>query len=305
MDALDAYGRDYAPQAAAGVADHAIRSGDRYVGQHDLLRAIAVADAGAEADVQLGVDPGSFYCADQLANLIALAGDPRLAGVLTGFIHVPPDRCTGASAAAAGHLLPRADNLQQCARVIATAVRELSSGTGDAMLVLTGFGPFAGVADNPTAAFVDGADCLDVTVRLASAGLVPGERESLGAVTLHRYAGDGRRLTLATAVLPLAATAAEALTGRYFDTDTTAANFQRVVAEVLTVGRPRAIVSLGVDSGQVLRPARPAFRIETQTRGFHGAHRGRTASDEFQRHPELARLFLRARERGDGPLRYP
>jgi hypothetical protein len=304
MDDLDDYGRDYVPQAAAGVADHAIRGGDRYVGRRDLLRAVAVADSGAEADVQLGVDPGTFYCADQLANLIALAGEPAFAGVLTGFIHVPPDRSTGAAAAAATHLLARADNLQQCARVVAAAVRELSEGTDGSTVVLTAFGPFAGVIDNPTAAFVGDVDHLDRAARLAVPGLTPVEREPLGAATLHRYAGEGRRLALATAVLPLAATAADALAGRYFDPDATAANFRRVIGEVARVQPPRAIVSLGVDSGQVLRPARPAFRVETQTRGFHGVTRGRTASDAYQRHLELARVFLRARARGDGPLRF-
>ncbi|WP_434420549.1 hypothetical protein [Nannocystis pusilla] len=304
MDDLDAYGRDYVPQAAASVADHAIRSGDRYVGQRDLLRAIAVADSGAEADVQLGVDPGAFYCADQLANLIALADEPAFAGVLTGFIHVPPDRSTGAAAAAATHLLPRSDNLQQCARVVAAAARELSEGTSPLTLVLTAFGPFAGVVDNPTAAFVGGPDHLVAAVRLAAPELRPIEREPLMMGALHRFAGAGRELTLATAVLPLAATPADALAGRYFDPDTTAANFRRALAEIAAVQPPRAIVSLGVDSGQVLRPARPAFRVETQTRGFHGATRARTASDGFQRHLELARLFLRARARGDGPLRF-
>lgn len=304
MDDLDAYGRDYVPQAAASVADHAIRSGDRYVGRRDLLRAIAVADSGAEADVQLGVDPGTFYCADQLANLIALTGEPAFAGVLTGFIHVPPDRSTGAAAAAATHLLPRSDNLQQCARVVAAAARELSAGTSALTIVLTAFGPFAGVVDNPTAAFVADPANLDTAVRLVAPGLVPASRLPLAAGALHRYAGEGRELALATAVLPLAATPADALAGRYFDPETTADNFRRALAEIAAARPPRAIVSLGVDSGQVLRPARPAFRVETQTRGFHGATRGRTASDAFQRHLELARLFLRARARGDGPLRF-
>ncbi|PCC71606.1 hypothetical protein SAMN02745121_01150 [Nannocystis exedens] len=308
MDDLDAYGRDYVPQAAAGVADHAIRGGDRYVGQRDLLRAIAVADSGAEADVQLGVDPGTFYCADQLANLIALAGEPAFAGVLTGFIHVPPDRSTGAAAAAATHLLPRRDNLQQCARVVAAALRELSEETSSfadtPALVLTAFGPFAGVVDNPTAAFVGDGDGLAAMVRLAAPELAPVGREPLATGVLHRYAGGGRELLLATAELPLAASPDDALAGRYFDPDTVAATFRRALADIARVQPPRAIVSLGVDSGQVLRPARPAFRVETQTRGFHGATRGRTASDAYQRHLALARLYLRARARGDGPLRF-
>jgi len=305
MDDLDVYGRDYVPQAAASVADHAIRSGDRYVAANDLLRAVAVADSGAEADVQLGVDPGTFYCADQLANLIALAGDPAFAGVVTGFIHVPPDRSSGPAAAAAKHLHARACNLQQCARVVAAAVRELSEGTSDATVVLTAFGPFAGVADNPTAAFVGEPGSVDATARLVAPELALVGRESRAAATLHRYAGRSRTLTLATTVLPLAATAADALAGRYFDADTTAANFQRALAAVRSALPPAAIVSLGVDSGQVLRPARPAFRVETQTRGFHGhGQRGRTASDDFQRHLELARVFLQARARGDALLRF-
>ncbi|MBZ5708181.1 hypothetical protein [Nannocystis pusilla] len=305
MDDLDAYGRDYVPQAPAAVADHGIRSGDRYVAQHDLLRAVATAASGAEADVQLGVDPGTFYCADQLANLIALAGEPAFTGVLTGFIHVPPDRATGPVAAAAAHLHPRGDGLQQCARVVAAALRELSEETSEPTIVLTAFGPFAGVADNPTAAFVADLASLDAAAQLAAPELALAGRERLATATLHRYAGASRTLTLATTVLPLAATAADALAGRYFDTDATAANFHRALAPVLAVRRPAAIISLGVDSGQVLRPARPAFRVETQTRGFHhDGRRGRTASDDYRRHLELARVFLQARARGDGPLRF-
>lgn len=310
MDDLDAYGRDYVADPAGGAVDHAIRSGDRYVARRDLLRGLAVADSGAAADVQLGVDPGTFYCADQLANLIALAGAPGFADVTTGFIHVPPDRSTGAAAAAAAHLHPRRCNLQQCARVVAAALRELAEGTSDSLVLVTAFGPFAGVADNPTAAFVADAAALDATVRLVDPGLRPAERaplavDGVGATALHRYVAGARALTLATAVLPLAASEADALAGRYFDTDVAADNFRRALAATTGAHAPRAVISLGVDSGQVLRPARPAFRIETQTRGFHrGATRGRTATEAFQRHLALARVFLRARERGDGLLRF-
>lgn len=303
MDDLDAYGCDYVPGPAVVVADHAIRSGDRYVEERDLLRAVVTASSGAVADVQLGVDPGAFYCADQLANLIALRREPGAQALTCGFVHVPPDRGTGPLAASASHLHPRRDNMQQCARVVAAAVRELAEETVECVVLLTAFGPFQGVEDNPTAAFVDAGPNVDAIADLALGGASLRSRRSYPAspaFTVHRYSGSARALTLITAVLPLAASPADALAGRYLDPDATAANFRRVAAIAQQAEPLRAIVSLGVDSGQVLRPARPAFRVETQTRGFHrGPVRACTATDSFQRDLTLARLYLRARDRGD------
>lgn len=166
MDAvdLDAYGRDYCPEPGARVADGAIRSGDRHVGAHDPLRAVAIASCGAAADVQLGVDPGRFYCADQFANLIEIGAE---LAIPVGFIHVPPDRSTGAVAAGAGHLYARSAGAEQCARVLATALRGMFEETYDGTVVVTGFGPFVGVADNPTAAFVGDDRGLEGMMRRA------------------------------------------------------------------------------------------------------------------------------------------
>lgn len=289
---LEAYGRDYTITApVAAHADYGIRSGDRYIAERDLLRAVAVAGSGALADVQLGVDPGSFYCADQMANLIALAGDGRLAGVVTGFIHVPPDRETSAVAAKAIHLHARADSFEHCARVLATAVRGVEAAENMTILI-TAFGPFAGVEDNPTAAFVADRRWLGRVVQLA----FPGARGGVGG----KFEIPSGTLRLVTAVLPLAASTADALAGRYFAPDVTAENFRRVLAEHTSLS---AIISLGVDSGQIVGVARPAFKIETQTRGFHrGAVRGRTATDGFQRTLALARIFMRARAGDEEPL---
>lgn len=309
---LDAYGRDYRPEGGPGVTDLGIRASDRYVGQRDLLRGRA-AGSGAVADVQLGVDPGTFYCGDQLAALIALAREHKL---LAGFIHVPPDRSTSARAAAAVHLHARGPNLEQCARVVAVALRGMVEETCDATIVLTGFGPFLGVADNPTTAFVSEPAHLERALRLA----FPDVRgEAVAAISdphgaplglrrsFRRSDGEGR-IRLVTAVLALAASPEEALAGRYFDTDTTAANFRRLIAATIAADEgaaPAGVISLGVDSGQIVRAARPAFRIETQTRGFHsGERRGRTATDGFQRTLELARIFMRARSRGDDILSF-
>jgi hypothetical protein len=308
MDDLDAYGRDYRPDDGTSVGDGGVRSGDRYVARHDPLRLVVEGEGGEQADVQLGVDPGVFYCADQLANLIELA---RARAVVTGLIHVPPDRSTGAAAAAAAHLHPRAATLEQCARVVAVALRGMADRTGEGAIVVTGFGPFLGVADNPTAAFVTDAAILERTVQHALPGARAGACVPLftgaGGPPAHRrayVAPDGSRaLELVTAVLALAAAPADALAGRYFDTDTTARNF-RLLIEAVTRERALAgVLSLGVDSGQARRAARPAFRVETQTRGFHQGSRGRTASDAFQRTLDLARIFLHAKVRGEGLLR--
>lgn len=302
--ALDAYRRDYVGGDPA-AADHGIRASDAYVDARDPLRAYARAGPHAAA-VRLGVDPGTFFCGAQLAELLRLRGRPDLAGVRVGFIHVPPDRATGPLAAAALH--DRATNLEHAAAVVAIALRGCAPPGG--ALLLTGFGPFRGVADNPTAALVDGPRHLDRAVALAHPGASIERARDLAvaglAATERRYhlPGPARSLSLFAATLPLAATDRDALAGRYASPEVVAARFADLLAAVCSArggAPPDAIVSLGVDSTQLagLRP--PTFKVETQTRGWH---QGGGVPNPFARDLTLARVFLAARRRREPPLDY-
>lgn len=301
---LDAYGRDYDPDDAHAIADAAIRASDRYVLRRDLLHAAAVADTGEVADVRLGVDPGTFFCGHHLANLcdLADAASPR---PLVGFVHVPPDRATGPHAAGDPRLHPRPASLDQLARVVATALRHLPAPAGDWHILLTGFGPFEGVADNPTAAFVGDPRALARALALAfpGAAIVASRPSSDLPGAHHTFAlPDDRRLHLLAAVLPLAATDADALAGRYVDPERVDHLTRTHWREAGPHG-PDAALGLGVDSSQIGGPLPPTFKIEVQTRGWRRAHtRARTTTDAYRRDPALALAFLRARERADDLL---
>ncbi|MCA9661312.1 MAG: hypothetical protein KC486_23435 [Myxococcales bacterium] len=308
VDPLADYGLDYRVDdpSAPSTDDLDARAGDRYVRARDPLRA-RVAAGEREADVRLGVDPGDFFCGDHFANLLALRrrrGDLRV-----GFVHAPPDRRCGPLGAAAAHLFDREANLEQLAKVVAVALRGLTPATGGVVL-LTGFGPFARSPDNPTAAFVAASASLDRSVATAFPGASRvGAWERLGprlrglSYDLPALADGRRRLHLAAVTLALAQSTADACAGLYLSHETVDAT---LLAAVTALPRPpAAILGLGVDSGQLLGAERPTFKVETQTRGWHqGGRRGANATDAFQRGLDLARIFMAARDRREGPLRF-
>jgi hypothetical protein len=305
VDPLAAYGLDYRVDdpAAPSTDDLSARAGDRYVRARDPLRA-RVAAGGSEADVRLGVDPGDFFCGDHFATLLALRR--RRHGLRVGFLHAPPDRQCGPLAAAAEHLFDRDTNLAHLAQVVGVALRGLTPATGGVVL-LTGFGAFARSPDNPTAAFVAASATLDRSVAAAfprASRVGAWERRDLSLRGLSYALPDGdRRLHLAAVTLALADSTADACAGRYLAPEAVAAALRATVAALPR--SPAAILGLGVDSGQLLGAARPTFKVETQTRGWHqGGRRGPNATDAFQRGLDLARIFMAARDRREGPLRY-
>ncbi len=318
IDALRTYGLDYDPAAQPqALADQGIRASDRYVDDRDPLRARTIVD-GRTAQVQLGVDPGTFFCGAQLAELLRLRRARTPPQIRVGFVHVPPDRETGPQAQAKAELHPRTTNLEMIAQVLAIALRGLTPTTAGALL-LTGFGPFQGVADNPTHAFVRDAANLDRAISLAHPGAAPGTTTTLDTALrtpalLREYslprAGlrPRRRLRLFSALLHLAPDDDDALAGRYFDPGTVAASFEELVDACAAANEgagPNAIISLGVDSSQSAGPRPPSFKIETQTRGWHrGGSPGRSASAAFQRDLDLAEVFMDARREAAAPLRY-
>ncbi len=310
---LDTYGLDYHDLPAGEVrADQNIRVSDRYVETRDLLRATTQVNSYVAA-VSLGVDPGTFFCGAQFAGLIQLRKRPGFGDVHVGFIHVPPDRATGSKAQAKPQLHDREVNLEMIAQVVAVALRGLTQPA--AAIVITGFGPFSGVADNPTQAFVDCPDTLDQTIALAHPGSqLVSSRDLDGTsgfrvgVRDYHISEHSQVLRVFSVLLELAPTVADALAGRYYDPDVVADSFT-AVTDICCMNNngipPVGIVSLGVDSSQATGTHPPRFKVETQTRGWHREGvLGRHATEDFQRDLTLATIFLAAREQKAPPLRY-
>lgn len=118
-------------------------------------------DSGVEDGQPLSVDgvrvttstnAGSYYCAHAFFMLARWAErTPEARGV--GFLHVPADPET------TGDGRPQARRHDATHAVVAAALRGLldHEGADELRVLLTGYGPFQGVVDNPTGAFVGAA----------------------------------------------------------------------------------------------------------------------------------------------------
>lgn len=167
------------------------------------------ADSGAVlalvdgAEVRESFWAGAYYCAHVLWLCSQWARDPastverdRQGDPLVGFLHVPADPETTGDGAR-----PRRERHARTVRVLACALRgvldeldALDARHPDRRVLLTGFGPFAAVVDNPTGDLV--ADDESVAEALALAlGTAPTLLPSLDAgprpLRLHR-AGRAR-----------------------------------------------------------------------------------------------------------------
>lgn len=213
--ALAAYRAGYAWPAGPSAQDAGVRASDAHVAAHDPLRGAVVHPAwpAHRADVALGVDPGTYFCGGLAHALAGRAGAARV-----GFVHVPPDA-----------MLPRPALLDLLGLVAAGLLAALAAERPWRRALITGFGPFPGVADNPTAAFAG-----DPT-RLAALGPVHG-------TVLRLAAADG---TPHEGMAPVLA---------------------QLDAALAAAGDPDVVLAFGVDSRQAL--ARPRFTIETQSRGM-------------------------------------
>ena len=214
---LHAYRAAYAAGAPAGAFDAGVRAADAHVAAHDPLRGRLVHPAwpAHPAAVALGVEPGTYFCGG-LAHLLATLDRP---GLRAGFIHVPPDAA-----------VPRPALLDLIGLVVAGVLAALEAERPAPTVLLTGFGPFPGVPDNPTAAFV--AD----PARVAAA-----RPAGVHATVLRLAAPDG---TPHEAMAPVRAQ----------------------LDAAMAACRPDVVLALGVDSRQAL--AVPRFTIETRSRGM-------------------------------------
>jgi hypothetical protein len=282
------------------------------------LRAVVRASGGEQAWLRLGADPGGFFCGALFADLLMARREGLLAAqTCVGFLHVPPDQACSAAAAASPRLCSRAVNLEMIGRVLGSLLcRDLLVGPQDRRVLITGFGPFEGVCDNPTAAFVGDAGAIDSMIALASpeaarsgrreAFFLEGEAEAADAVSgwvdRFRAAEGAQTIEVVTGLLPLAREAREALAGRYRPLAEVEAGISALLAAARAAGPLDAVISLGVDSGQIAGDGAeaPVFKVETQTWGWQrGRERGRSSSAEPQRCFDLGAIVARARARGD------
>jgi pyrrolidone-carboxylate peptidase len=122
---------------------------------------------------------GAYYCAHVLwlqhgharAPSTSIARD-RQGDALVGFIHVPADAETAATSPDRSPDRSRRERHARTARVVACALRgvvdELEAiGKTQPRVLLTGFGPFAAVASNPTGDFIEHDESVSHALELA------------------------------------------------------------------------------------------------------------------------------------------
>jgi hypothetical protein len=156
-----------APRGTPGPAD---------LGAHQGLPDVLF--QSPDATVQHGTDPGNFYCehifyasqreADRPGSSVATnAFGERLAG----FLHVPDDAWTSGG----GGSYAEADRHRGTREVVGAALRgyfdDIAAAPGGASgpvrILLTGFGPFDTIRNNPTGDFVSHRENLDAAMRAA------------------------------------------------------------------------------------------------------------------------------------------
>jgi pyrrolidone-carboxylate peptidase len=123
---------------------------------------------------------GNYYCAHAfyvLARWSEEAAKVRGRAPGVGFLHVPADDATTGDAPATGA------RHEKTGAVLAAALRgvlEARAERGDVRVLLTGYGPFQGVVDNPTGAFVSDVEALK-RVLTAASGVPATELPSIDA----------------------------------------------------------------------------------------------------------------------------
>lgn len=158
-------------------------------------------------DVRESVDPGNYYCAHLLwvgaraARARAETAHDERGDPLFGFLHVPPDAWTlRAEADEDGGRVGRHD--ATCA-LVGLALRGYADAAGERPLrtLVTGFGSFRDVVDNPTGAFVEDPAAL---ARALAIGF-PDEHVSEVRVGPERARAfvAGERLVLTAVKLPV------------------------------------------------------------------------------------------------------
>lgn len=306
---IAAFQRGYTPPAVPDdndqgrTPDGGIVGGEAYVEQKSPLRATVQVGAKSAA-VCLGVDPGTFFCGGQAKLLADLKR--TYPGMQTGFIHVPPDQQSGG---VAPQLATRAENHAMMAQVLGKTVRGLAGDAGDKSILLTGYGPFEEVQDNPTQAFLqnrDGSPNKGNLDRVMTQAFGPGSaaksvplRGEDDSIVGYRYTVGNRQIALLEGCMQLGPSHQAAVCGTYFpDMGPVARQFDRVFDQAVLANQgrtPDAVISMGVDSTQreLKTGQKPSFKIETQAQGFYQEAPDPNFSPVPVANHDLARIWLR------------
>lgn len=204
-----------------------------------------------------GTDPGDFYCEHMFfstQNAAGQAGSSVLRNgqgeAMTGFLHVPGDReATGDLA----NPYTRKDSRKDTQAVVGAGLRGYVDealqqvGSGPVRILLTGYGNWGSVVDNPTGAFVSSKRNLDQAMLqgFGAALLTPrGSEVERSAGPEHVYktwsyrvlvGGQEREIVLRGQVFPVADSTI----------DGGAASVQQAMADF----SPHAVLSMGVAVG--------------------------------------------------------
>lgn len=167
-------------------------------------------EAGA-ARVEHGTDPGDFYCEHAFFTLQRFATEvgikKNLQGEpLCGFLHVPNDAECGASPTAT---IDTAKRYATHRRVVGAAVygyfeAAKTHAHDPVKILITGYGPFQSITNNPSGGFVSHRDNIDAAMKHAFGTALMGRKGKLLAdrvggspddtMALHYRVNDGGRV---------------------------------------------------------------------------------------------------------------
>ncbi len=174
-----------------------------------------------DVDVYASTNAGNYYCGHlfYLLSRWALQADGRGAG----FLHVPADRWTTGAPAA-----PATDRHARTRVVIAAALRGIADAGVHQRVLVTGYGAFSGVVDNPTGAFVASSQQLSAALSRSVGAARVGSDTDAGLPTLHAGGLTVARMQLAVDDTALHAHAPGSL------------------AAALSAFEPHAVIAMGV-----------------------------------------------------------
>jgi hypothetical protein len=205
-------------------------------------------------EVGQGRDPGNYYCEHMFYSAQLAASDPgssvalNSAGEpLVGFLHVPSDVWQAGERGIGYALKARHD---KTCKVIAAAIRGYYDTAasqvreGPICILLTGYGSFMSITNNPTGEFVSNRANIDAAMQQAfGTGVVRPAKEGkggrFGAATAYRYhvrtlkTGVDRDVVIAGAEFPVA-------------DSTVDPNNAGSVQAVMRAFSPQAVISMGV-----------------------------------------------------------